>query len=140
MVSESTTPPSKDAPITETQPSSVVADFSLAALRFVVAAWVGAAILFVITSVAEQTSPNFVARTRDQLATIRFPLYYMFGFAVHGLSLLSATALRLFAPKASKGRATVLLTLVSFSSVLISYDYLNVYQPLQSSIAPPGQP
>ena len=54
---------------------------STASVRFLLAAWVGAAVLFVITSVAEQTSEHFDSLIRDQLATIRFPLYYQFGFA-----------------------------------------------------------
>ena len=51
--------------------------------------WVGAAALFVITSIFEQTSPEFGSLIRDQLATIRFPLYYQFGFAALGTTLAS---------------------------------------------------
>ncbi len=50
----------------------------------------GAAILFVITSVAEQTAPDFDSMIRDRLATIRFPYYYVYGFASLGIACLSA--------------------------------------------------
>lgn len=119
---------------------SIVADFALAALRFVLSAWVGAAVLFVITSVAEQTSPNFGMETRDQLATVRFPLYYMFGFAVHALSLVAVVLFRMFSAAGQRGRANLLMMLVVISSAMIWYDHVNVYRPLQDLIIPAGQP
>ena len=59
----------------------------LAVARFCPAAWVGAAFLFVATSVTEQVQPSFAPATKDTLALVRFPWYYGVGFA-----LLSATA------------------------------------------------
>jgi hypothetical protein len=54
------------------------------ATRLAISFWVGGAILFVITSVAEQRYPPFDSLIRDQLATIRFPLYYIFGWGCLG--------------------------------------------------------
>ena len=45
-------------------------------------AWVGAAILFVVTSVREVQSTDFDSNTKDHLALLRFPAYYLFGFTL----------------------------------------------------------
>lgn len=116
-----------------------IAAVSVVATRFCLTAWVGGAALFVITSVAEQTSPEFDSVIRDQLATIRFPLYYMFG------AILLATALAggLLAAGTTTGtrrrrfRFVVLFTLLS--SLCATADYFWIYKPLQSLIVPPGQ-
>ena len=47
--------------------------------RLFLVAWIGGAALFVITSIAEQRTPEFDSITKDRLATIRFPLYYLYG-------------------------------------------------------------
>lgn len=111
---------------------------SAASVRFLLAAWVGAAALFVITSVAEQTSSSFASVTRDQLATIRFPLYYRFGF----LSLLTALAAGgvavVTAPSGQKRKWIVTTVLTALSAALMAADYHFIYQPLQALIIPPG--
>ncbi len=102
-------------------------------------AWIGAAILFVITSIAEQTSPEFESMVRDQLATIRFPLYYQFGFACHALALILGVFINTGAPPELKRRSKIVVALIALSFVLICLDFNYVYQPLQDSITPPGQ-
>ena len=54
----------------------------LAVARLASAAWVGAAMLFVITAVREVRHPGFDSSTKDTLALLRFPAYYAFGFVV----------------------------------------------------------
>ena len=108
-------------------------------LRFLLSAWIGAAVLYVITSVAEQTSPNFESVVRDQLATIRFPLYYKFGFAVHGLAIVASLVVLATAPDVLRRRATAVATLIAVSMVLVTLDYHFIYSPLQELITPPGQ-
>lgn len=52
----------------------------IAFTRFLISAWIGAAVLFVITGVQEITNKNLTSDVRDILALIRFPSYYIFGF------------------------------------------------------------
>lgn len=112
---------------------------SLTLLRLLLAAWIGAAVLFVITSVAEQTSEHFGSRTRDQLAAIRFPHYYAFGFAVHALTLVLALIVRISKACRSPRLFSVVIAFIAASCLGIALDYFMVYQPLLSSITPPGQ-
>lgn len=101
--------------------------------------WVGAAILFVITSVAEQTAPEFDSMIRDRLATIRFPYYYVYGFASLGIACLSAIGSLLLTKGCQRRRVIAALVFTAISAGVMSYDYQNVYLPLQKAITPPGQ-
>lgn len=111
---------------------------SLASLRLLLAVWVGAAVLFVITSVAEQTAPEFESVTRDQLATIRFPLYYAFGSGIYGLSALALAILWCCGERQNRRRTVITTTLICVSALVFAYDYFMVYRPLQQLIIPPG--
>lgn len=111
----------------------------LVLLRLLLAAWVGAAVLYVITSVAEQTSSHFDSLIRDQLATIRFPLYYCFGLSIHALAVPFAFLIWFNSTSQNQRRFLAIFLLVLLSSVLITLDYLLVYLPLQELITPPGQ-
>ncbi|MCR9198646.1 MAG: hypothetical protein NXI04_08390 [Planctomycetaceae bacterium] len=111
---------------------------SITILRFLLAAWIGAAVLYVITSVAEQTSEHFDSRIRDQLAALRFPLYYQFGFVMHAAALvcgLLVTARAL----AHRARFAIVSALIVLSLAGITLDYLFVFQPLLELITPAGQ-
>lgn len=112
----------------------------LVILRLSLAMWVGAAVLFVITSVAEQTSPHFDSLVRDQLATIRFPYYYQFGFVTQGTACLTAISLLLLTTGCQRKRVLAALVFTAISVVVMTYDYQSVYLPLQKLIIPPGQP
>jgi hypothetical protein len=70
--------------------SKFVSRLCVLATRLAISFWVGGAILFVITSVAEQRNPQFDSLIRDQLATIRFPLYYIFGWGCLGTTLVAS--------------------------------------------------
>ena len=50
--------------------------------RLALAAWVGAASLFVVTAIQEARSTEFDSITKNALAALRFPAYYAFGFAL----------------------------------------------------------
>ncbi|MEP3478026.1 MAG: hypothetical protein ABJZ55_02150 [Fuerstiella sp.] len=112
---------------------------SVASVRFLLAAWVGAAVLFVITSVAEQTSVNFDSVTRDQLATVRFPLYYRFGFACLIAAFFANVIAVATAASAVRSKWLVVGGLVAVAGGLMIADFQWIYQPLQDLITPAGQ-
>ena len=112
---------------------------SLVLLRLLLAAWIGAAVLYVITSVAEQTSSHFDSLTRDELATIRFPLYYCFGIGIHAAGAVFAFVVWVKSALENRRRFLIVFLLVLLSSVLITLDYFLVYLPLQELITPSGQ-
>jgi len=114
---------------------SFTARAALTVLRLVLPFWVGAALLFVMTSIAEQVSPHFDATTRDILATIRFPWYYASGTACCTVTLAAGVLCR-----SLHGRLTVVLLLVLAASLVYAGDYWFVYRPLQALIIPPGEP
>ena len=121
------------------QPPGKVFTVSVMTLRFVLAAWVGAAALFVITSVAEQTSSLIDSPTRDHLATLRFPLYYRFGFACHIAGALVGLFAWRTAPDNRRRTLFVVLALIMLSGSLLSLDYRYIYQPLHDLITPAGK-
>ena len=119
--------------------SKLTSHLCVMATRLAISFWVGGAILFVITSVAEQRHSQFDSMIRDQLAIIRFPLYYMFGWVCLGTTLIAS----LIAAMLNKGclrkrlLACCCLTLISTAIAVVDYNW--VYQPLQVLITPPGQ-
>jgi len=121
------------------QPLGKLFTLSIMTLRFVLAVWVGAAILYVITSVAEQVAPEFDSRTRDQLAVLRFPLYYRFGFGCHIAAGLAGLLAWRTAPASRRSTYLVVLSLVIVSGILITADLRLIYQPLEAAITPAGQ-
>jgi hypothetical protein len=108
-------------------------------VRLALGCWVGGAVLFVITSVAEQTSPLFDSRTRDQLATIRFPYYYLYCWICLGTALAASVLGTICSSQCLRRRMTTVavLTLISFGIAVADYHW--VYQPLQALIIPPGE-
>jgi len=105
--------------------------------RFCSAAWVGAAALFVVNGVQEVMSPNFESATKDQLALIRFPAYYGFGFVLVAGALLTTFV----AGRKSLGsiRHVMVAILLAASLGLMTYDWSAVYTPLRKMLDPPGQ-
>lgn len=106
--------------------------------RFTIAAWVGAATLFVVTGIREVTSTEpavNVPAVKDTLVIIRFPAYYGFGFALVGVSLLAALGTgRLLSP----GRRRWVICLLLLALGMMIADYFLIYQPLLDMITPPG--
>jgi hypothetical protein len=114
-----------------------VSRLGLLVARFASAAWVGAALLFVVTAVREVLHPGFDSATKDELALLRFPAYYACGFTLVTCALLGALA----AASGPSGRrplgiAALVLALVL---VLLTGDFLAVYRPMVAMLTPPGQ-
>lgn len=105
--------------------------------RFLLSAWVGAAVLFVIIGVREVRFPGFESVTRDQLVLLRFPMYYVAGFVLLGTALLSQVLLLARGERAKVLFAACGLTAAALG--LMTYDYPCVYRPLADMISPPGQ-
>jgi hypothetical protein len=104
--------------------------FAVAWARFAASAWVGAATLFVITSVMEVTDPRLESTVRDVLVAVRFPAFYATGAVLLGTAWLATlVARRWFA-------AFVLAVTLG----LMAADYFAVYQPLVELVTPPGRP
>jgi predicted histidine transporter YuiF (NhaC family) len=110
----------------------------LTTARFCVAAWVGAAVLFVITSVSEVTS-DYKSMTSDIeniLATIRFPPYYVMGFLLVTIGTVSC-GLYLKHPHGRSKRMGICMMLLILALITMLVDYVFVYLPLVEMITPP---
>lgn len=108
---------------------------ALAVARFAVSAWVGAAVLFVITSVREVRYGGFDSTIRDKLAGLRFPPYYTAGFILIGVGIVGAViGWRWLRP-----RALAVFGLLVAALALMLADYFWIYGPLTEMITPPGQ-
>ncbi len=107
--------------------------------RLVLCFWVGGAVLFVITSVAEQRHPAFDSLIRDQLATIRFPIYYQFCWLTMGVALAATIAAFLTDTNPKRKQFAISATLTAIALLIAAADYTLVYLPLQKLITPPGQ-
>ncbi|MCH2203630.1 MAG: hypothetical protein MK102_16805 [Fuerstiella sp.] len=118
-----------------TGPPSAVTVTAIVVMRLALAVWTGAAILFVITSIAEQKFPAFDPTDRDHLATIRFPFYYAAGIACCTLALAAGVLCRKFSR-----HLQVALLLTTLASMVFALDYWFVYRPLQELIIPAGRP
>ncbi len=96
--------------------------------RVLLCAWVGAAVLFVITSVAEQQFDGFASSIKNQLAMIRFPKYYVFG-SVALLTSLGCSTVRVASGERTRASFSVLLLLFA-ANVLMLIDFVFIYLPL----------
>ena len=124
---------------TEMSHSSRLFRVVLTLQRVLLSVWVGAAALYVITSIAEQTSPHFNTVVKDQLATVRFPLYYKFGFIIHIVCATMGFLAWRSAETEHRRHMLCVLVLIMLSGLAMSLDFRFVYQPLQELIIPPGQ-
>jgi len=97
-------------------------------------------VLFVITSVAEQVHPRFDSAIRDQLAAIRFPLYYLYCWCCLGLLVTTSIINAWLCRKHSRIRATATAAIATAALLIAIADHQFVYQPLLSQITPPGKP
>ncbi len=110
---------------------------ALTVVRFASAAWVGAAVLFVVNAVQMTISRKFESIVLDQLALLRFPTFYVVGFVLVGAAFVSSA---LTGGTISLRRRGVLLGLFGLALVVMLFDYLVIYLPLAKMINPPGQP
>ena len=111
----------------------------LTTARLFLVAWIGGAALFIITSIAEQRTPEFDSIDKDRLATIRFPLYYLYGAFCLSTAILTTGLAIATTPQGSRKKLITGFTLCVLSAFVAGYDYVAVYSPLQQAITPPGQ-
>lgn len=116
--------------------SNLMTRFSLAIGRFGVAAWIGAAVLFVVVGIREVTTPEFSTEVRDRLVLLRFPAFYVAGTILTGLGLL-ATAMAAVLSRCTAIR--IALAALVIACGLMAVDYVAIYLPLAEMITPPGQ-
>lgn len=114
----------------------------LTLLRVVLPAWVGAAVLFAINGSAEQRHTFEVGEAlngvvRDELAIIRFPAYYSFGFVCVGTSL-ALTVILQFSPPLPRGRIAWAGGLLLAAIALMLWDHYFVYTPMFGMLDPLG--
>jgi glucan phosphoethanolaminetransferase (alkaline phosphatase superfamily) len=109
----------------------------LTVARFASAAWVGAAVLFVITAVREVRHPLFDSATKDTLALLRFSAYYAFGFVLVSVAL-GATILALFG-RPKRRRIVAAAWLLVLTLVLMAADFVAIYLPIVGMITPVGR-
>ena len=107
--------------------------------RLFLVAWIGGAVLFVITSIAEQRTPEFESNDKDHLAAIRFPLYYMYGATCLSTAIVATGLAIATTPRGNRKKLIAGFTLCVLSAAIAGYDYVAVYLPLQRAITPPGQ-
>ena len=105
--------------------------------RFLLSAWFGAAVLFVIIGVGEVTHPGIGSAIRDQLVLIRFPLYYTCGFVTLGGAAASLVLLLGWGLRRPATWSAAALTAIALA--LMAYDYPCVYLPLARMVTPPAQ-
>ena len=108
---------------------------ALVIMRLALSGWLGAAVLFVVTSIVEQLFPDFDSAVRDQLATIRFPFYYATGTFCCTVALACGVLCR-----SIDRRRMMALLLTILASLVFVLDYWFVSRPLQELIIPSGQP
>lgn len=60
-------------------PRGILPCFGLFTARISTAAWIGAALLFVVVGVMEVTRGGFDSPTKDRLVAVRFPAFYACG-------------------------------------------------------------
>lgn len=104
--------------------------------RFALSAWIGAAALFVCTSISEQISSEFDSGVKNTLAAIRFPWYYGFGFGLVGTGLYcGACGVRC---SEHRVRWVVIVTSLVLALSLMWVDYFWIYSPLREIVTSPG--
>jgi glucan phosphoethanolaminetransferase (alkaline phosphatase superfamily) len=111
----------------------------LAVARLASAAWVGAAVLFVITAVREVRHPGFDSATKDTLALLRFPAYYAVGFALVSIALAGALVALRGRPQGQRRRIVAAACLLGLALAVMVADYLVVYLPMVGMITPVGR-
>ena len=111
----------------------------LTTARLFLVAWIGGAALFAVTSIAEQRAQEFDSTDKDRLATIRFPLYYLYGAFCLSTAIVATGLAIATTPRGYHKQLTAGFTLCVLSAAVAGYDYIAVYSPLQQAITPPGQ-
>lgn len=98
--------------------------------RTATTAWAGAAVMFVLTSIREVTSPDLDSLVKSQLALLRFPIYYQVA-AVCLLAGIAGGGLALMADRMHRRRLALFLGLAAAAAIMMIVDWLYIYGPLQ---------
>ena len=106
--------------------------------KFCISAWVGAAVLFVVVGILEVTRGGFDSTTKDSLVVIRFPAFYIFGFALVTAGWVGVFVAGCTYEICAKKRG-ILLGLLSLALILMVVDYIWIFRPLAQMVTPPGQ-
>ena len=104
--------------------------------RLFLSAWIGAAALFVCTSVSEQMSPTIGSDVKNSLAAIRFPWYYGFGFGLVGAGFVSSVCGISWARQ--RVRWTIVAASLVLTLILMAVDYVAIYTPLRAIVTDPS--
>jgi hypothetical protein len=111
----------------------------LTVARLAAAAWVGAAVLFVLTALHEVRHPGFDPATKDTLALLRFPTYYAFGFVLVSVALAGSLFGLVGRAKGQRRRIVVAASLLGLVLGLMVADYAAIYLPIVGMITPVGR-
>ena len=104
--------------------------------RFALSAWIGAAALFVVTSIGEQRSTAFGSEVKNTLAALRFPAYYLFGFVLVGLGLVGGV---IGVDRTSRRRSwRTIVGCLAVALTLMVVDYVAIYSPLHAIVTDPS--
>ncbi|MCA9050660.1 MAG: hypothetical protein KDA89_18105 [Planctomycetaceae bacterium] len=101
----------------------------MATSRFAISAWVGAACLFIATTLQDVHSTTLDSVAKAELAVQRFPVYYNFAFVLLGIAFVLGCCGLITASTTRKG---VTLQLLLLPLVLTAIDYVWIYQPLDA--------
>lgn len=107
--------------------------FCLTVARFSVSAWVGAAVLFVVNTVISAQSTDFDSVAKANLASLRFPPYYYFGFVLVGVTLV-LTSLVTNHWTGARWRIRSALFLLALALLAMIVDYVWVLQPMLDAV------
>lgn len=97
--------------------------FANGIVRLSLAAWFGAALLFVLVAIRPIRAPQLETPARAFLAGLLFPGYYWFGLVLLSVSLLAASLSNL-------KRKQVILLATAASAILGLIDWIFIYSPL----------
>ncbi|MDA0833152.1 MAG: hypothetical protein O2955_10345 [Planctomycetota bacterium] len=109
---------------------------SLALARFCSAAWVGAAVLFVIAGISEVRSPQLDSSAKDLLVLLRFPCYYAIGFSLVIAAFIGASVSQLVGPRSITVKIASGLLLLALLGMVV--DHTWIYTPLENHIKKQG--
>ncbi len=117
----------------------MIAKICLMFVRLALCFWVGAVVLFVITGVLEATTGNhhMTSGVLDVLVTVRFPPYYIMGWACLGMTLFFGT-IAIIPSTFFRKRLMVILLLSAIALITMLIDYKYIYTPLEKMVTPPG--
>lgn len=104
--------------------------------RLALAGWTLAAVLFVVTTVQEVSSPEIEAATKAHLTDMRFPAYYSFGFSLLTTGFVTA----IFGcqlPGIARIRKVAVISLSGAGLLLMGVDYFWIFDPLREMSADP---